>query len=39
MAWGITVSYWRDEASIIARKRNAEHQHVQQGGQAVWDAV
>jgi heme-degrading monooxygenase HmoA len=25
---GITVSYWRDEASIVAWKRNAEHQQA-----------
>ena len=24
---GITVSYWRDEASILAWKRDTEHQH------------
>ena len=28
---GITVSYWRDEAAILAWKRNAEHQRAQAG--------
>jgi heme-degrading monooxygenase HmoA len=35
---GITVSYWRDEATILAWKRNAEHQRAQAGGKAVWYA-
>ncbi len=35
---GITVSYWRDEASIRAWKRNTEHQQAQQGGQQTWYA-
>ena len=34
--FGITVSYWRDEASISAWKRNAEHQQAQRSGQATW---
>ncbi len=33
---GITVSYWRDEASILAWKRDAEHQKAQRGGQESW---
>lgn len=35
---GITVSYWRDEASIMAWKRNADHQQAQRGGQQTWYA-
>jgi len=35
---GITVSYWRDEASIAAWKRDAEHQKAQRGGQQTWYA-
>ncbi len=30
---GITVSYWRDEASILAWKRDTEHQQAQRGGE------
>lgn len=33
---GITVSYWRDEASIRAWKRDTEHEKAQQGGQQSW---
>lgn len=33
---GITVSYWRDEAAILAWKRDAEHQTAQQAGQQIW---
>lgn len=33
---GITVSYWRDEASILAWKRDTEHQKAQQGGRDAW---
>jgi heme-degrading monooxygenase HmoA len=33
---GITVSYWRDEASIMAWKRDTEHQQAQRGGQLTW---
>lgn len=33
---GITVSYWRDEASILAWKRDTEHQQAQRGGQLTW---
>ena len=33
---GLTVSYWRDEASILAWKRDTEHQKAQRGGRAAW---
>ena len=33
---GITVSYWRDEASIAAWKRQAAHVAAQQAGHARW---
>ena len=33
---GITVSYWRDEAAILAWKRDTEHQKAQRGGRATW---
>lgn len=33
---GLTVSYWRDEASIMAWKRDNEHQQAQRGGQQTW---
>ena len=33
---GITVSYWRDEASILAWKRDTEHQKAQRGGRDAW---
>ncbi len=33
---GVTVSYWRDEASIIAWKRDEEHQKAQRGGKESW---
>ncbi len=35
---GITVSYWRDEASIMAWKRDTTHQQAQRGGQETWYA-
>jgi heme-degrading monooxygenase HmoA len=35
---GITVSYWRDEASIAAWKRDTEHQAAQHAGNATWYA-
>jgi heme-degrading monooxygenase HmoA len=35
---GITVSYWRDEASIAAWKRDSEHQQAQRGGKETWYA-
>ena len=36
---GITVSYWRDEAAILAWKRAPEHQLAQRGGRATWYAA
>ena len=33
---GITVSYWRDEAAILAWKRDTEHEKAQRGGRATW---
>jgi heme-degrading monooxygenase HmoA len=33
---GITVSYWRDEESIRAWRRVAEHERVQRAGRATW---
>lgn len=33
---GITVSYWRDEAALLAWKRDTEHQKVQRGGREAW---
>ena len=35
---GITVSYWRDEASIAAWKADAEHRLAQQYGREKWYA-
>ena len=35
---GITVSYWRDEQSLLAWKRDSEHQKAQQGGKEAWYA-
>jgi heme-degrading monooxygenase HmoA len=35
---GLTVSYWRDEASIFAWKRDAEHQQAQHAGRHRWYA-
>ena len=33
---GITVSYWRDEASILAWRRNAEHTLARERGRTEW---
>ena len=33
---GITVSYWRDEASIRRWKRDVEHQEAQRLGREIW---
>lgn len=33
---GITVCYWRDEASILAWKRDPEHLRAQHAGMAAW---
>ena len=35
-AIGITVSYWADQASIAAWKRNAEHAFAQYEGRTRW---
>ena len=35
---GITVSYWKDEASLIAWKENIEHQGAQKMGRKKWYA-
>jgi heme-degrading monooxygenase HmoA len=32
------VSYWRDEAAILAWKRHTEHERAQAGGKASWYA-
>lgn len=34
--FGITVSYWRDRASIIAWKQQGEHLQAQQIGKDMW---
>ena len=34
--FGITVSYWRDEASILHWKRHAEHAEARRRGRQVW---
>ena len=33
---GITVSYWRDEAALLAWKRDTEHEKAQRGGREAW---
>ena len=33
---GITVSYWRDEAALLAWKRDTEHQKAQHAGRQAW---
>ena len=33
---GLTVSYWRDEAAILAWKRDTEHEKAQRGGRESW---
>ena len=33
---GITVSYWRDEAALLAWKQDTEHQKAQRGGREAW---
>jgi len=35
---GVTVSYWRDEASILAWKRDEAHQKAQHAGGKLWYA-
>jgi heme-degrading monooxygenase HmoA len=37
--FGITVSYWRDEASIASWKAVAEHAEAQRRGHAEWYAA
>jgi len=34
--FGITVSYWKDEESILAWKNNADHQWAQKLGREKW---
>jgi len=34
--FGITVSYWRSEADIVAWKRNAEHSIARERGRTQW---
>ncbi|MEM1293942.1 MAG: antibiotic biosynthesis monooxygenase [Verrucomicrobiota bacterium] len=34
--FGITVSYWENEASIHAWRQNAEHQEAQRRGKEEW---
>jgi heme-degrading monooxygenase HmoA len=34
--FGITVSYWRSEADILAWKRNAEHAQARAQGRSAW---
>ncbi len=34
--FGITVSYWKDEASIAAWKANTEHQLARKQGNSTW---
>lgn len=36
--FGITVSYWTDEASILAWKRNLEHSAIREQGRRHWYA-
>lgn len=33
---GITVSYWRSEADILAWKQQAEHRAVREKGRSTW---
>jgi heme-degrading monooxygenase HmoA len=34
--FGLTVSYWRDEAAIAAWKRDESHRHAQRAGRETW---
>ena len=36
--FGITVSYWKDEASIAAWKAHARHREAQSAGKTRWYA-
>lgn len=38
-AEGITISYWRDEAAVLAWKRVAEHMEAQRLGREKWYAA
>lgn len=33
---GITVSYWSNEAAILAWKQHAEHRNTREQGRAIW---
>jgi len=33
---GITVSYWKDESSILSWKQQQEHMHAQKMGRSQW---
>ncbi len=33
---GITVSYWKDEASIAAWRAHGEHRHARERGRSTW---
>jgi heme-degrading monooxygenase HmoA len=35
---GITVSYWNDEAAILAWKQHPEHVAIREGGRSTWYA-
>lgn len=35
---GITVSYWRDEAAILAWKQHPEHAAIRERGRSTWYA-
>jgi heme-degrading monooxygenase HmoA len=37
--FGITVSYWKDEASVAAWKANLEHAAAQKAGKEAWYAA
>ena len=34
--FGITVSYWRDEAALLAWKQDESHRHAQRAGRDTW---
>lgn len=33
---GVTVSYWRDEAALLAWKQDEAHRQAQRGGRETW---
>ncbi len=37
--FGLTVSYWKDEASVAAWKGNLEHAAAQKAGKEAWYAA